>query len=419
MSEGSAALRASWLGRIMAQARLRNMQCPLVWTTAASFDGVLEDKLRDLVTLAPSAWDAVVRDLVRVSRMMHTSTGSLDDIKATLSRCFELVHRPRRTSPSDEPCAIVDEYRTALLHALDTTFLMVACVFDRKNLEEVPATEHVPKYESMDVKTKSAIWAIRAQVKLTCYLGTVHAPVHGLGTDEAPVMRPPSLMDALLAASRAKDMLPSEGHWKALYGDMLPDDNPRKLTLLRNAARARRSPFTLTCLSRYLYKLGDHAAFDLCADALVEWPRSVHANVSYVLMYLSCSVPGKLSRCLAEQCLLRLQRLTPACVFVQGLALQLRLQAAEENSYLGGGDAGGVAPLRPRPFSPTDHEAIHKALEMYVGDGEPWSMVRREPCGRVQLDKCNCVCSGDCAYLTYKEHGTLLAGDKPLACYAE
>lgn len=68
MAEGSSALRASWLGRIMAQARLRNMQCPLVWTTAASFDGVLEDKLRDLVTLAPSAWDAVIRDLVRVSR---------------------------------------------------------------------------------------------------------------------------------------------------------------------------------------------------------------------------------------------------------------------------------------------------------------------------------------------------------------
>ena len=72
-------------------------------------------------------------------------------------------------------------------------------------------------------------------------------------------------MDALLAASRAKDMLPSEGHRKALYGDMLPDDNPRKLTLLRNAVSARRSPFTLTCLSRYLYKLGDCKAFDLCA----------------------------------------------------------------------------------------------------------------------------------------------------------
>lgn len=221
---------------------------------------------------------------------MHTSTGSLEDIKATLSRCFELVHRPRRASPSDEPCPIVDEYRTALLHALDSTFLMVACVFDRKNLEEVPATEHVPKYESMDVKSRSALWAIRAQVKLTCYLGTVYGNAAtscridrsidqflfwrqtdvaatfcpGLGAAEPPV-RPASLMDALLAASRAKDMLPSEGHWKALYGDMLPDDNPRKLTLLRNAARARRSPFTLTCLSRYLYKLGDHAAFDLCA----------------------------------------------------------------------------------------------------------------------------------------------------------
>ena len=73
------------------------------------------------------------------------------------------------------------------------------------------------------------------------------------------------LHDAMLAASRAKDMHPSEGQWKALYGDMLPDDNPRKLTLLRNALRARRTPFTVTCLSRYLYKLGDTAAFDLCA----------------------------------------------------------------------------------------------------------------------------------------------------------
>lgn len=91
----------------------------------------------------------------------------------------------------------------------------------------------------------------------------------------------------------------------------------------------------------------------------------------------------------------------------------------QQSSYLGGGDTG--APLRPRPFEPTDHDAIHKALEMYAGDGEhgAWSMVRREPCGRLQLDKCNCVCSGDCAFLTFKEHGTLLARDKPLACYAE
>ena len=74
----------------------------------------------------------------------------------------------------------------------------------------------------------------------------------------------------------------------------------------------------------------------VCSDALVEWPRSVHANVSYVLMFLSCSVPGKLSRCLAEQCLHRLQRLAPACVFVQGLALQLRLQSAEEVSTIPG-----------------------------------------------------------------------------------
>jgi hypothetical protein len=60
--------RAPWVGRIMAQARLRELQCPLVWTTAATFDGVLEDKLRDLVTLSPSTWDAIVREIVRVSR---------------------------------------------------------------------------------------------------------------------------------------------------------------------------------------------------------------------------------------------------------------------------------------------------------------------------------------------------------------
>ncbi|KAJ1521353.1 hypothetical protein ONE63_003029 [Megalurothrips usitatus] len=60
--------RASWLGRIRAQASLRDLQSPLLWTTAATFDGVLEEKLQDLVTLAPSSWDAVVRDLVRVTR---------------------------------------------------------------------------------------------------------------------------------------------------------------------------------------------------------------------------------------------------------------------------------------------------------------------------------------------------------------
>lgn len=60
--------RVAWLDRIVAQARLRELQCPLVWTTAASYDGVLEDKLRDLVTLAPSTWDAIVREIVRVTR---------------------------------------------------------------------------------------------------------------------------------------------------------------------------------------------------------------------------------------------------------------------------------------------------------------------------------------------------------------
>lgn len=66
-------------------------------------------------------------------------------------------------------------------------------------------------------------------------------------------------------ASTARSLYPAEGQWKAMYGDLLPHDNPRKLTLLRNAVRARRTPFTLTCLSKYLYKLGDSKAFDLCA----------------------------------------------------------------------------------------------------------------------------------------------------------
>ena len=68
--KGSAAraVRAAWIGKVMAQARIQELQCPLLWTTAASYEGVLEEKLRDLVTLAPSTWDAVVRDIVRVTR---------------------------------------------------------------------------------------------------------------------------------------------------------------------------------------------------------------------------------------------------------------------------------------------------------------------------------------------------------------
>lgn len=174
----------------------------------------------------------------------------------------------------------------------------------------------------------------------------------------------------------------------------------------------------------------------------------MHANVSYVIMFLSCTVPGKLSRCLAEQCLLRLQRLAPSCVFVQGLALELRLVTAGSVASVtppaspaspaspdAGGDRhrghdsedredsgdAGLRPVRPRPFEPTDHRAIHKALSLYCRPGRPdgpWSMVNREDTGRLLLDECNCVCSGDCALLTFKAHGTLKP-DKPRACYAE
>ncbi|KAE8741685.1 hypothetical protein FOCC_FOCC012783 [Frankliniella occidentalis] len=100
--------RANWLGRIVAQARLRKWQCPLVWTTSSSFDGVHDDKLQDLVTLAPSEWEAVVRELTRIA--------------------MELLLQ----------CPLLSEYREALKHVVDVTCIMVACVLEKKNLDQEP-----------------------------------------------------------------------------------------------------------------------------------------------------------------------------------------------------------------------------------------------------------------------------------------
>ncbi|KAJ1521352.1 hypothetical protein ONE63_003028 [Megalurothrips usitatus] len=366
--------------------------------------------------------------------MVHTGSGSIEDVKALLARCLLQLQLPRDRPVSGErscdACPVLAAYRPALAHVLNATFLMVKALFDRRNVEDIPAAKHLGEYESLGAACKAAVWAIKAQVKLTCYLG--------LSPDAAAAAGlPPSslLLDATLSASRARDMHPGEGQWKALYGDLLPDDNPRKLTLLRNAVRARRTPFTLTCLSRYLHKLGDNEAFDLCADALVLWPRSVHANVSYVVMFLSAEgCPGKLSRELAEQCLQRLQRLAPHCVFARGLALELRLRRAEDavrpEAAAGGGNGDapesttaatpGQRPVRQKAFEPTDPEAANKAVELYCGSGDgPWSMVRHLRRGSVTLDPCNCVCCGECAYRTFREHGTLLVRDRPAACYSE
>ena len=107
--------------------------------------------------------------------MVHTAAGSLADIKATLQRCYTLVRtRPKAGSSSSaiaEPCPILAAYRPALLHVLGATFLTVVCVVERKNLSDMPAMKTIVKYDQMDLANKSAVWAIRAQVKLTCYLG--------------------------------------------------------------------------------------------------------------------------------------------------------------------------------------------------------------------------------------------------------
>lgn len=105
---------------------------------------------------------------------MHTSTGTLGDIKATLARCYAIVRGPRRSGglgDERDACPLLAEYRPALLHVLDATFVMVACVWERKNLDAMPAVEHIVKFDELDKPCQAAIWAIRSQVKLTCFLG--------------------------------------------------------------------------------------------------------------------------------------------------------------------------------------------------------------------------------------------------------
>ncbi|XP_052128244.1 uncharacterized protein LOC113211200 isoform X2 [Frankliniella occidentalis] len=335
--------RANWLGRIVAQARLRKWQCPLVWTTSSSFDGVHDDKLQDLVTLAPSEWEAVVRELTRIAMLMHTN-GDMRGLVQSLRRCEKFLHSPRRRSM----CPLLSEYREALKHVVDVTCIMVACVLEKKNLDQEPGAETVADTDTWGPSLKAAMLAMQAQVRVACFLGLPS----GAETAHSGTLLLPH---ALVLASRAKDAAPEEGEWKALYADLLPHDHPRKLTLLRNAVRARRTPFTLTCLSRFLYKLGENEAFDLCADALLEWPLSVHTNVSYVLMFLSCAAPCKLSGCLAEQCLLRLQRLVPQSMFALGLALELRLHTES-----------GAKHVRPQPYGELDHATVDKAQKLYA-----------------------------------------------------
>lgn len=138
--------------------RRKNLQCPFTWSTPVLTD---EDLLHenDTIPLSADTWSLVMSKLLLAYQCLMR-----DDIKRSKSllvECYMPLLEVNGLIHCDSD--LIQEYRAALKHVVDSTWAFVCCKNTPvKDLE--PFLQGITPFNSMTDFQKSAVWGIRGRL---------------------------------------------------------------------------------------------------------------------------------------------------------------------------------------------------------------------------------------------------------------